>query len=69
MTVLDLGRRQAGDLPKTRSPATRTIGSDEQQSRLHAAIEVAGTLLVLTLIGVGILALRFALVFAHGLLQ
>jgi hypothetical protein len=70
MSVLDFGRRRSAGLPRRRGPAPQaTMGIDRQQSRVHAAIEVAGTLLVLTLIGVGILTLRFALVFAHSLLQ
>jgi len=69
MTVLDFARHRDAGLPSTRRPAPPTKGIDRQQSRSRAAIEVAGTLLTLTLIGVGILALRFVLVFAHGVLD
>jgi len=47
----------------------RAIVTDKQQSssRLRMALEVGGTLLILMLIAVGILALRFLLVLAHGI--
>jgi len=51
------------------SPANRAIGPDRQQRRSRNAVEIGWTLLVLMLIALGILALRFVLVLAHGIVQ
>ena len=68
MASLDVASDRVASLSHAASPANRAIASDKQQtgSRLRMALEVGGTLLILMLIAVGILALRFLLVLAHG---
>jgi multisubunit Na+/H+ antiporter MnhC subunit len=41
----------------------------EQRVRPRAALETAGTLLVLTSVAIGVLMIRFMLVLAHTVLQ
>jgi len=49
--------------------ANRAIGAHRQRRRPGMAVEIGWTLLVLMLIAIGILALRFVLVVAHGVVQ
>src|SRR6266436_9183977 len=66
MAVLNFARGRAAGLSRGPILVNRAIGVNHKQSRLRTALEVGGTLLVLMLIAVGILALRLALVLAHG---
>jgi hypothetical protein len=65
MAVLDFARGRAA----SPSPANRAIGASRQQRPLRIAVGVGETLVVLTLIALGVLALRFALVLAHGFIH
>ena len=71
MASLDFASGRVAGLLHAPGPPSRVIATDKQQttSRLRMALEVGGTMLILMLIAVGILALRFALVLAHGVLQ
>jgi hypothetical protein len=63
MTSPDLhgdGRLERYATTKSRAAAPRSFG------RIGAALDVARTLLVLTFVGSGIVALRFLLVLARG---
>ena len=69
MAVSDFARGRVVCQPQMASPANRAIGPDRQQRRSRNAVEIGWTLLVLMLIALGILALRFVLVLAHGIVQ
>jgi hypothetical protein len=68
MAVLDVARGRATCPPQSASAANRATG-DRQPRRLRSAVEIGGTLVVLMLIAVSVLALRFILVLAHGVVQ
>jgi hypothetical protein len=68
MAVLDFARGRAA-CPSQPSPANLAIGSARRPRPLRIAVEVGETLAVLTLIALGVLALRFALVLAHGFIH
>jgi hypothetical protein len=67
MAVLDLSRSRATDLRG--HPPQSTAAEERQSTWQHPALGLAGTFLVLTGIGIGILTLRFVLVLMHGILQ
>ena len=69
MAVLDFARGRAARPSQTLTPAKRSIGADRQSTRLRITVEIGGTLLVLMLIALGVLALRFVLVLADGFLR
>jgi hypothetical protein len=69
MAVQDFARGRAACPSQALTPANRAIGTDRQSRRLRIAVEIGGTLLVLMLIALGVLALRFGLVLAHGFLH
>jgi hypothetical protein len=56
-------------LPAARLLSDRVAGTGRPQRRRDVAVEVGKTMLILTFIGVGIVALRYALVAAYGLLH
>ena len=68
MAVLDVARGRAVCRPQSTSAANRATG-DQRARRLRSAVEIGGTFVVLMLIAVGVLALRFILVLAHGVVQ
>lgn len=69
MAVLDFARGRAAYPSPTPSPADRSISASRQPRRLRIGVEIGGTFFALMLIAVGVLALRFALVLAHGLVH
>jgi hypothetical protein len=69
MAVLDFARGRVACLSQSSRPANRANGADRQSTRVRIAIEIGQTLLVLMLIALGVLALRFGLVLAHGVVQ
>lgn len=68
MTVVDLARGRAVGVSQAPSSANRAISASRQPGRSRIAVEIGGTLLMLMLIAFGVLALRFVLVLAHGVL-
>ena len=68
MDVLDVARGRAAGPSQSASTTNRAMG-DRQPRRLRSAVEIGGTLVALMLIAVGVLALRFILVLAHGMVQ
>jgi hypothetical protein len=68
MAILDVARGQAAGPSQSASAANRATG-DRQARRFRSAVEIGGTLVALMLIAVGVLALRFILVLAHGVVQ
>ena len=69
MAVLDFPRDRAACASRALTPATRAIGASRRRKRSWIAVEIGGTLLVLMLIALGVLALRLVLVLAHGFLH
>jgi hypothetical protein len=69
MAVLDCARARAAGASQTPTLANRVSDSSRPPRRLRIAVEIGGTLLVLMLIALGVLALRFVLVLAHGFLN
>jgi hypothetical protein len=57
--------------PQRPRPTSRTIAADKQRgaNRLRVACDVCGTLFALILVALAILALRFVLELAHGVLH
>jgi hypothetical protein len=68
MTVVDLARGRAVGVSQAPSSENHAISASRQPGRSRIAVEIGGTLLVLMLIALGVLALRFVLVLAHGVL-
>lgn len=62
-------QRSADVLPPTRVLSDRVAGGGRPQRRWDVAVEVGKTMLILTFIAAGIVALRYALVAAYGLLH
>jgi hypothetical protein len=69
MAVLDFARGPAARASQAPTPADRAIGAARHPRRLRIAVEIGGTLLVLMLIALAVLALRLVLVLAHGFLH
>ena len=71
MALLEFARRgtRAAGLPHGPNLANRTTGIGRQQTRGEIAVEVSKTMLMLLLIALGIVALRYVLVLAYGLLH
>ena len=69
MAVLDLARARAAGASQSPDLADRATRSSRQPKRSRIAAEAGRTLLVLMLIALGVLALRFGLVLAHGFLH
>jgi hypothetical protein len=47
----------------------RAVGTNRQQSRGEIAVEVGKTMLILMLVALGVVALRYVLVLAYGVLH
>ena len=69
MAVYDFSRTGATRLQMASSPATHSIISHRGRGRPRAALGSIGTLLVLMGVGIGVLTIRFIIVFAHTVLQ
>jgi hypothetical protein len=71
MALLEFARRRTGAVGRSPTPSlpNGAAGLGRQQSRMEAAAEVGRTLLILMLVALSIVALRYALVLAHRLLQ
>jgi hypothetical protein len=70
MALMDLAKGRVEHLSGGPRPASRTKATREYQCTWQrAALEVAGTFLVLMGIAIGILTLRFALVLFHDFLR
>jgi hypothetical protein len=67
MALLDFGRSHVARLQGHPPPSTAVEA--RQSTWQRTALEVAGTFLVLMVIGIGILTLRFVLVLMHGVLH
>jgi hypothetical protein len=67
MALLDFGRSHVARLQGHPPPSTAV--KSRQSTWQRTALEVAGTFLVLMVIGIGILTLRFVLVLMHGVLH
>ena len=68
MAMTDL-QRPPQVLPPARVLSDRIAGTGRPQRRRDVAVEVGKTMLILTFIAAGIVALRFALVAVYGLLH
>ena len=62
-------RTRAAAVSQASSQPDRSSGSRRPQSRGENAVEVARTMLILMLVGFGIVALRYVLVFARSVLH
>ena len=70
MALLEFDRSWGRRLSVAPNPVGRATAAKKDQSTWQrTALEMAGTLLVLMGIAVGVLALRFALVLMHGVLH
>jgi hypothetical protein len=70
MALMDFAKGRVEHLPGGSSPLSRTKATRKRQPTWQrAALQVAGSILVLIGIAIGILTLRFALVLMHGFLQ
>jgi hypothetical protein len=68
LALLDFDRSRVTRLAKVPNPVDRVTAAEKHQSTWQrAALEIAGTFLVLMGIAVGILALRLALILTHGI--
>ena len=62
-------RTRAAGVSEASSSPDRITATRRPQSRRENAIETGKTLLILVLLGLGIMALQYVLVFARGLLH
>ena len=62
-------RTRAAEVSDASSPTDRSTVTRRPQSRRENAIETGKTLLILVLLGLGIVALQYVLVFARGMLH
>jgi hypothetical protein len=69
MALLDLAKRRRAGLSHARRLPNRAVGTNRQQSRGEIAVEVGKTMLILMLVALGIVALRYVLVLAYGVLH
>jgi hypothetical protein len=69
MALLDLAKRRPAGLSHARRLPNRAVGANRQQSRGEIAVEVGKTMLILMLVALGIVALRYILVLAYGVLH
>ena len=69
MALFDFARSGAVRQPMAPSWVNHATVRHELRTRQRVALGVAGTLLVLMGIAIGVLTLRFALVVAYGLLR
>jgi hypothetical protein len=69
MAVYDFARAGATRQQMASSPVTHSIISHRRRGRPRGALGAAGTMLVLMGVGIGVLTIRFILVFAHTVLR
>jgi hypothetical protein len=71
MASLEFARRRTRPAGPSLGPSlpNRAVGVGRQQSRGEIAVEVGKTMLILMLIALGIVALRYVLVLAYGVLH
>jgi hypothetical protein len=69
MALLDLAKRRPAGLSHAQRLPNRVVGTNRQQSRGEIAVEVGKTMFVLMLVALGIVALRYVLVLAYGVLH
>jgi hypothetical protein len=69
MALLDFARRRPAGFSYAQRPPERAVRASRQPSRVEIAIEVGKTMLILMLIALSIVALRYVLVLAHGVLH
>jgi hypothetical protein len=69
MALLDLTKPRPAGLSQAQPLPNRAVGANRQQSRGEIAVEVGKTMLILMLVALGIVALRYVLVLAHGVLH
>lgn len=70
MVLFDFARAGAVRHPMASSSVNHaTVRHEKQSTWARAALGVVGTLFVLMGVAIGVLTLRFILVFAHGVLQ
>ena len=69
MALFDFARAGAVRQQMVPSPVNHLTLPHEQRARPHAGLGATGTLLVLMGIAIGVLTIRFMLVFAHTVLQ
>jgi hypothetical protein len=69
MAVYDFARVGATRQQMSSSPVIHSIISHRRRGRPRTALGSIGTLLVLMGVGIGVLTIRFILVFAHTVLQ
>jgi hypothetical protein len=62
-------RTRAAAVSQASSRPDRSCGSRRPQSRRENAVETARTMLILVLLGFGVVALQYVLVFARSLLH
>ena len=69
MAALDFAKGGVACTSEREILANRETGTHRQPRHSRTAFEIGGTFLVLVLIGLGVLALRYVLVLAHGILS
>jgi hypothetical protein len=72
MGIFDFARAEAGAVRQQMAPSSinySNLAHERQRARPRGALGAIGTLLVLMGIGMGVLTIRFILVFAHTVLQ
>jgi hypothetical protein len=69
MAHYDFAKATAVRLPDALSSVNRSTVRHRRRKRHRAALGAAGTLFVLMGVAIGVLTLRFILVFAHSVLQ
>jgi hypothetical protein len=69
MALFDFARAGAVRQQMAPSSVTHSIFPHQQRVRPRAGLGSIGTLLVLMGVGIGVLTIRFILVFAHTVLQ
>jgi hypothetical protein len=69
MAIFDVAGAGAVRQQMASSPVSHSTVQHVQRARPRAALGAVGTLLVLMGVAVGVLTLRFILVFAHTVLQ
>jgi len=69
MALYDVAKTAAVRRPDAPSSVNRSTFGRHQRKRPRAALGIAGTMFVLMGVAIGVLTLRFILVFAHSLLS
>jgi hypothetical protein len=69
MALYDVAKTATVRRPDARSSVNRPTFGRQQRKRHRAALGIAGIMVVLMGVAIGVLTLRFILVFAHSLLS